>query len=173
MTGPCVVIGIDPGPIPGFVVLDLARDAMPAVEVVQCSHRAAPTVLAGLLTFAPDVPVHVQIETFVVGRASMRSGQHGAVTRDLVGRLREVWEGHDSTIRGRRGGHWFQRSAAQVKPWATDRRLQAAVCAGDTSLWLATAGMRHARDGARHALYCAVHDAGVSDPLSKEARNNR
>jgi hypothetical protein len=50
-----------------------------------------------------------------------------------------------------------------VKPWATDERLEAA------GLLDLTKGMRHARDAARHALFTAVKDGGVPDPLSKHA----
>jgi hypothetical protein len=51
-----------------------------------------------------------------------------------------------------------------VKPWATDERLAAA------GLLDPTKGMRHARDAARHALFCAVRDFGLPDPLSAKAR---
>lgn len=55
------------------------------------------------------------------------------------------------------------RPPALVKPWATDRRLEAA------GLMSATAGMPdHARDGARHCLYTACHDLGLRDPLSRK-----
>jgi hypothetical protein len=57
----------------------------------------------------------------------------------------------------------YARSAADVKPWATDTRLQAA------GLLDLTKGMRHARDAARHALFCAVCDFGLTDPLSRKA----
>jgi hypothetical protein len=58
----------------------------------------------------------------------------------------------------------FLRAAALVKPWATDRRLTAA------GLLDPTAGMGHARDAARHALYAAVHLQLTTDPLSKKTR---
>lgn len=153
------VIGIDPGPTPGMVVL------VPGIgpQVVQCSHTAAPAVLRALLYVEPQTPTVVQIERFVVGRASMRSSAAGEITRSQIGQLREVWEAYDSTRDGRLGGRWFERSASQVKPWATDTRLNA------SGLLEATKGMRHAKDAARHALYAAVHDAGRPDPLSKGA----
>ena len=53
------------------------------------------------------------------------------------------------------------RTAGEVKPWATDKRLHTA------GLLDLTAGMRHARDAARHALYSAVRDYGLPDPLSR------
>jgi hypothetical protein len=55
-----------------------------------------------------------------------------------------------------------RQTASAVKTWAGDARLQAA------GLLDVTAGMpRHARDGGRHALYCAVHHCGLPDPLSR------
>jgi len=153
-------IGVDPGPIPGFVHL-ARRGRHLEVDVLQCSARVAPSVLYMLLqdcrTSLGQAPALVQIERFVVGRRSSRSSTAGAgeQTRDLVGRLQREAEQQDNVaIR--------LRSAAQVKPWATDARLEAA------GLLDATKGMRHARDAARHALFAAVHDGGLPDPLSKE-----
>lgn len=162
MTGDLRVIGIDPGPVPGFVLLDWA-DGSPAIDVVQCSSRTAPTVLAALLEDRRATTV-VQIERFVVGHRASRSSTAGAgeATRELVGALQQIWEDRDSTEQGRLGGRWFQRSAANVKPWATDARLDAG------GLLEATKGMRHARDAARHALFAAVHDGGIPDPLSTQ-----
>lgn len=156
------VFGIDPGPVPGFVLIERGWPDACGVAVVQCSHEAAATVLAALLEDRRSA-TSVQIETFVPGRNARKAGQDSAITRDLIGQLRQIWEDFDGTASGRLGGHWFQRSASQVKPWATDHRLEAA------GLLEATKGMRHARDAARHALFCAVHDAGVPDPLSRKA----
>ena len=155
------VIGIDPGPIPGIVHLALRAGGRNIdVDVIQCTDRTAPLMLWALLDSARFVggtaPAIVAIEKFVVGRASMRSGRAGGVTRDLVGKLvREAEDQPSVTV--------LQRTASQVKPWATDTRLEAA------GLLEATKGMRHARDAARHALFCAVHDAGAPDPLSRKA----
>jgi len=159
------VIGVDPGPVPGIVLLRFGAGAFGVARVVQCDHLSAPIVFEALLNTDPYAPTYVQIERFVVGRRAGRSAHAsaGEVTRDLVGVLREVWEDHDATPKGRLGGHLWQRSAAAVKPWATDARLDA------VGLLDATKGMRHAKDAARHALFCAVHDAGLPDPLSKTA----
>lgn len=157
---PVQFIGIDPGPIPGIVLLRGATS-----HVVQCSASLAPAVLHALLEYDVGCPAVVQIEAFVPGRKARAAGQASAATRDLIGQLRQIWEDFDSTSDGRLGGHWFQRSAGEVKPWATDERLEAA------GLLEATRGMRHAKDAARHALFCAVRDGGIPDPLSK--RSNR
>lgn len=158
------VIGIDPGPTPGIVLLRFNDGPFAVAHVVQCTHLIAPTLFSALIGIDAVTPTIVQTEKFVVGRGSMKSGRPGGVTRDLVGALQEVFDEHDSGPLGRLGCRWFLRSAAQVKPWATDERLDA------VGLLEATKGMRHARDGARHALYAAVHDGKIPDPLSKKAR---
>lgn len=154
---PTRVIGIDPGPVPGFVAIDFAEGTRPAVSVVQCSADLGPDVLRALLLARTDAIVHVQIERFVVGRGSMRTGTAGALTRDLVGRLLEVVAVHHEVAPGT---YVYQRSAAVVKPWATDDRLEAA------GIYDRVKGMRHAKDAARHALFCAVHEGLAPDPLS-------
>lgn len=155
------MVGIDPGPIPGIVIIERGwADA--TTGAVQCTSALAPTVLAALLEDRRIATI-VQIEAFVPGRNARKAGHDSAVTRDLIGQLRQIWEDFDSTAHGRLGGHWFQRTAGEVKPWATDERLEAA------GLLEATKGMRHAKDAARHALFCAVRDGGVPDPLSRKA----
>jgi len=160
------VIGVDPGPTPGIVMLrwDLEDGGrMETPIVVQCNFDFAHHVLDRLLGAYAGATI-VQCERFVIGRKSMRAGAAGEATSTLIGELREVWEENDSTPNGRLGGRWFERSASQIKPWATDGRLAAA------GLLLPTTGMRHARDAARHALFAAVHDGKIPDPLSKRAR---
>lgn len=152
-------LGVDPGPTPGLVGLLIRDQKILARDVIQCSHEIAPAVVRGVLEEVRPgaVPTLVQIEAFVVGRASMRAAGPGQTTRDLIGRLHQElaeWEGVSV----------LERNAANTKPWATDARLEAA------GLLEACKGMRHARDAARHALYAAVKDGGLPDPLSKEYR---
>lgn len=147
------VIGIDPGPVPGLVSIVLSDS--PVIDVVQCTHRVAPDVLRFMLA-QTDLPTLVQIERFVVGRGSMKAGTAGTITRDLVGQLVEVTNVHREVVAETT---LFQRSAAAVKPWATDTRLEAA------GLDHHVKGMRHAKDAARHAMFCAVHEKHAADPL--------
>ncbi|WP_134740014.1 hypothetical protein [Nocardioides sp. 503] len=156
------VIGVDPGPVPGMVELRFVDGRLVGVEVVQCSHGIAAEVFSALLGSAYATPTLVQVERFVVGRSSMKSAEPGAITRDMVGALGLAFEDYDSTEKGRLGGRFLQRSASQVKPWATDARLEIA------GLLEATKGMRHAKDAARHALFAACNDGGIPDPLSKD-----
>lgn len=157
MTARCRVIGIDPGPVPGFVVLDYTGDQLEHIDVAQCSARIAPQLFVSLL--ARDRQNLVGIEQWVSRGRSGRSStsRAGQATRDLIGQLRQA-----PPFALVSPADWHARSAGQVKPWATDARLDVA------GLLEATKGMRHARDAARHALYTAVHDGGVPDPLSKK-----
>lgn len=153
------IIGIDPGPIPGLVMLT-PGPGKPRIDIVQCSAEIAPSMLWALLARQRDygtADTLVQIEKFVVGRGSMRSAGAGSKTRDLVGSLGLLAADQPNVL-------VVQRTASQVKPWATDERLDAA------GLLDATKGMRHARDAARHALFAAVKDCGFPDPLSRKAR---
>jgi hypothetical protein len=152
------VIGIDPGPVPGFVMLDYRDGQLLGADVVQCTYHAAPLILGAVLDDLEDHRTIIGLERFVVRGRSGRSAtsKAGEQTRDLIGTLIRV------------GGQvppesWHSRAAGEVKPWATDERLEAA------GLLDLTKGMRHARDAARHALFTAVKDGGVPDPLSKHA----
>lgn len=159
------IIGIDPGPIAGIVRLELAvnRPGMNLVaEGALLRDAQALQVTRGLISpvlqlLAREGRVAVAIERFVVGNRAARSATPtaGATTRDMIGEI-------DSYTRSL-GVPCARRAAADVKPWATDNRLEAA------GLLEATKGMRHARDAARHALFCAVKDYGLPDPLSRKA----
>lgn len=143
-----LVIGIDPGMTTGICVYDGSR-----ADLVQCTPGLVIPIVSSL--FAPiDQPVVLAVEKFVVGpRASRLSDPKAAqTTRNLIGALAELPRIHGEQVRV------VQRSASDVKPWATDVRLKAA------GIW--TKGMPHAHDAARHALFAAVRDCGIPDPLS-------
>jgi hypothetical protein len=55
------------------------------------------------------------------------------------------------------------RSAAEVKPWASDKRLERAGITGNSAVH---GKARDSYDAARHALYCAVWDGKMRDPLA-------
>jgi hypothetical protein len=152
------IVGIDPGPVTGIVRLFVAGRPDETVKLIradalQVTLGALIDVLAGLAYG----PATIAYERFVVGSRAGRSAAAGAGerTRSAIGAIEE-WanqQGHQTNA----------RSAANVKPWATDTRLAAAGLLEDTK------GMRHARDAARHALFCAVRDYGLPDPLSCKA----
>lgn len=150
-----IFIGVDPGPTPGIAVLVVWGNGTVTSDVVQCTAPVAGTIVRGFIE-AAQLPVTLAVERFVVGRASMRSSAAGAITRDLVGQLQQIAREGDVA--------YVERSASEVKPWATDDRL------AWVRLLEPTKGMRHARDGARHALFAAVKDGGLPDPLSKRGQ---
>jgi hypothetical protein len=166
MSPDLVVMGVDPGPIPGVAVLEYGIDDAGVYRLIeanalQVSHGLAATVATALIdqhTRGVRPPeLRVAVERFVVGGRSARSGtaKAGEQTRDLIGELRHVADV---------SGCWFiARSASEVKPWASDDRLAKA------GLMACTHQMRHSRDAARHALFAAVKDGRVPDPLSKGA----
>ncbi|GLW32257.1 hypothetical protein [Actinoplanes regularis] len=157
------VIGVDPGPLPGIVRLWLEYGAGPTHLLESEALQVTPRLILPTLNMlgAGDRST-VAVEQFVVGRRAARSStpSAGVITRTMVGVVTN-WATQNNL------GDWRRslrtRPAAEVKPWATDGRLEAA------GLLEATKGMRHARDAARHALFCAVRDYGLPDPLSRKA----
>jgi hypothetical protein len=139
------VIGVDPGQTTGICVLDGAYR-----DLVQTTPGLVLPIVRSVLFVAPDSVLAV--EKFVVGpRASrLSTPKAGQTTRELIGALVDLGN--------RLGVRVVQRSASDVKPWATDVRLKAA------GIW--TKGMPHAHDAGRHALFVAVKECGLPDPLS-------
>jgi hypothetical protein len=149
-----LVVGVDPGLTTGiFAVRYLEGTGLKPVAVqVHGSEGVIPLVQALIAQQPTDDPM-LAVEQFVVGaRASRSSSAHaGRVTRALIHELNDL------------AADVFTRSAALVKPWSSDRRLEAA------NFLDATKGMNHARDAARHALYAAVHAGIARDPLARKA----
>lgn len=152
------VIGVDPGQTTGVCVLD---DFGVYRDLLQCSPGLVLPVVRGLLDGHNPAPsgAVLAVERFVVGRRAARSSTPaaGALTRELVVALTEL--GRSLGLRV------ALRSAAEVKPWATNARLDAA------GLLALGKGMPHALDGGRHALFAAVADCGLPDPLSSRNRS--
>ncbi|MFI7678542.1 hypothetical protein [Actinophytocola sp. NPDC049390] len=152
------VLGIDPGGTTGLAVLDFP-DVYPVGE--EFGQLPPDRVLQLVLWWLRDAGHRVNlvaIEKFVVSRRSGRSStaQAGEQARLIIGGVAQLCQQH--------GVRLVQRPAGVVKPWATDRRLDAA------GLLAPTRGMGHARDAARHALYAAVRDLRLPDPLSTKER---
>ena len=155
------VIGVDPGVTTGIAVFEYDKDLgeRPTTAMYQADVVGAPWLLEQLVkehTLNGTVRYHavvIAVESYVAGRHG--KGAEGTVTREFVALC--------DLLASRYGAKLFRRPAAAVKPWATDARLHR------LGLLSATEGMRHARDAARHALFCAVHDFGVPDPLSRKA----
>lgn len=152
---PTLVIGVDPGPVVGICALSPARQGMgPVVMLAQADPDTALWLIKKQVTDWQNEcggEVHVVAERFVDGRRSARvAGRHGSQTaKNVLGALGSTYQ---RKLR--------LRSAADVKPWASDTRLAAA------GIQIANPStMRHALDAGRHALYSAVWDHGWPDPL--------
>jgi hypothetical protein len=158
MSLPALSIGVDPGPIPGIVAIFHG----PPLEarVFQSDPNSVVWLVRSLLDDAENdrLTVHLQVEKFVVGPRSAKSATAyaGQQTREMIGAVMAVSR--------RTNVHTVTRSASEVMPWASDRRLSA------VKLYTGTKGMPHARAAARHALFIAVRDGGLPDPLSADSR---
>ena len=157
-----IVCGVDPGPIPGVVGLLVENGQITDVQLAQVSAGIVGLTVGGIVMrwlngVEYGVPVLIAVERYVVGARSSRSSTPaaGRITRDMVGVIERCGEELGAVV--------VQRSASQVKAWATDDRLEAA------DIWIPK-GMRHAKDSARHALHAAVHAGHLPDPLSKNYR---
>ena len=130
------IIGIDPGPKPGLVVLHVCDEHIVRVTKID---GLAPGPSHGLADQLAQASL-VSMERFVLGRGTARKTKAGTeVTLAQVASLRELCE--------KMGVRLVQYPAGVVKPWATDDRLRAFGCY--------VTGNHH-RDAVRHALYAAV-----------------
>lgn len=146
------VLGADPGPTTGLAAISITNTRITDVNLMQVTHGIARPLVAWLLSSAHADRIVFAVERFVVGPRAARSAtpEAGRITRDLVGALHALAHARDARV--------IQRSAADVKPWATDVRLKA--------IGLEVfKGMPDAKDAARHALYSAVRDCSLPDPL--------
>lgn len=156
-------VGIDPGPVTGMCFLDYEDGRLVGRTVLQCEGATAPLFLKEYLE------IHVtsfpggrsigrrvaSVEKFVTGASAGSRGKNADVTRQLVMELAEVLEMYGYPVR--------IRSAADVKPWASNKRVAAGLNLTEKDL---VDKLRDGWDAARHCLYGA-HEAGViSDPLT-------
>lgn len=157
MTGLALVVGVDPGPIPGVAVLGVDRDKASVTQLIlQCEPDTVLTLVGNALTSSRRWELRVlAVERFVVGSraAHLATPKAAAITRDMVGAVAAVGLGVPGVL-------VVQRSASEVMRWASNKRLHAA------DLFTPTRGKPHARAAARHALYAAVRDCNLPDPLS-------
>jgi hypothetical protein len=143
------VLGVDPGPVTGIAWLCSGPGQRPLV--FQCNAAGA-YPLASWLLEASEGPARIICagERFITGRGAGARGANATATRQVISDLDRL-------------ARWHWRSAAEVKPWATDARLKAA------GLLEQCHGMPHAADACRHALFAMIHDCGMPDPLSRKA----
>lgn len=146
-----ITIGVDPGPTPGICVLGAGTPS-----VLQCDSASLLPIVGLLLEALQDEIVHLAVEQWAVGPISRTAGKAGRITREQIGEL-AAFESNRSPART----IVHLRTAAEVFPWASDKRL------AEACLYERSAGLPHARSAARHALYSHVRDSGAPDPLRR------
>jgi hypothetical protein len=164
-------IGCDPGPATGLCFLDYHEGRLVGRTLLQVIGPDAPVVLKGMLLAYYMLPASdavadrkrvdgrrvASVEKFVTGASAGSRGKNADVTRQLVMELAEVLQLFGYAVK--------IRPAADVKPWASDRRLAAAGVV--SSLKGMHGDMNHAYDAARHCLYGAREAGVIRDPLLK------
>ena len=142
MTGQRVgVLGLDPGPAPGVVVLELADGKVSGLLVVPAPPENVPELIRTRLGGLVDL---VALEKFLVSPGTARRTRGGS---ELAMSQAVTWK----QLAKSQGLPVQYLPAGTVKPWATDTKLKA------LGLYQPTAvGGGHHRDACRHALYMAA-----------------
>lgn len=152
-------LGTDIGPTTGMCLAVWSRSDYELLGVLALECTAAMSYYwLRIMSELPGWPRFraMAMEEFREGpRSKHLKGVSPVTMREQSGRLLSYCQDHELAVR--------VRPAAAVKPWATDKRLEAA------GLMAPTEKFTDARDAARHALYCAVADLGLPDPLSRTA----
>lgn len=155
-------VGVDPGPATGICLLDYDRGILAGRVLLQCDAGSAAVVLRELLIARKDTPVRKRVgsvEKFVTGASAGSRGTAADVTRQLVMELAEVLQLFGYAVK--------IRPAADVKPWATNKRLVAAgIAPSERGMH---GDMNHAYDGARQAVFGAKEAGIILDPLRRDA----
>ena len=159
------IVGIDPGPTSGVCFLDYDLEApqgdkIPVSAVLfQADAESVKAVLEAMLRDRTDPRVAKRfggIEAFRSGNSAGSKGKNADMTRQGVMVLTELLQLYGYSVK--------IRCAADVKPWATDKRLLAAGIKGASGIH---GKARDAYDGSRQGLYVARWDAFLRDPLEK------
>lgn len=160
------IIGVDPGGTTGVCCLDVRHNAVGETyrivhyDAVQCEPKGMRAVVLEMLEAHPHASaIRLAVEAWVRGHRSIANAHRdvGDMVADAIADARNI------QAEWARGRPWLsERPAGVVKPWATDKRLEAC------GLLARTRGMPHARDAARHALFSACRDVGLPDPLGRK-----
>jgi hypothetical protein len=150
-----VSLGIDPGPVPGMFLASWKPGKREAdwARAWQCDAGGATGLLGMILAAYGELITCGQVEEFRTLHGAGTRGKNASVTREQVITLSELARD--------RGVRLAVRHSSAVWSWATDKRLVAA------GLIEATVQLPHARAASRHCLFSAVHDGGLTDPLSR------
>lgn len=148
-----IIIGVDPGGTTGIFGLWLNNHTV--MDTYPAQSKGVETCLRIVQSLSTFGTMWLAVESFVVGPRAAKSASSaaGQEARDIITALK---------LR-HRGVRIYERPAVVVKRWATNQRLEAA------GLLAITTGMPHARDASRHALYSAVREGYLPDPLSRSA----
>lgn len=143
------VLGVDPGLTTGIAWYS----AVGTWHVAQCSPFLARRLLVAVLS--ETTGWHIGVERFVVRSRAGKSNSPEArdETLSLISFVEHLATKNDH--------HCTLRNAGDVKPWATDDRLD------EAGVLKLCKGMGHARDAARHALFTGVKAGLMTDPLSR------
>jgi hypothetical protein len=163
-------IGVDPGPATGLCLLEYTGGQLIGRTVLQCQGSTAVYTLKGLLLAYHGGGLGVRaktngkragsVEKFVTGRSAGSRGAAADVTRQLVMEFAELLQMFGYAV--------MIRPAADVKPWASDKRLVAARIADSAKDIPGSLG--HGWDAARHCLYGAREAGIAADPLRSKTR---
>lgn len=157
-------IGADPGPATGLMFMDYEDARLVGWSAITVPGQCAVVTLkAHILAYYAGNHVAKRvgsIEHFVTGQSAGSRGKAADVTRQLEMEIAEILQmfGYKTTI----------RPAADVKPWATDKRL---VAAGIPLSVVGRTEFRHAMDGGRHCIYGAREAGVIPDPLASVTRS--
>lgn len=150
-----IAIGIDPGVTSGICVLEYDMNRSLVTPILMQVNEAGFTPILNFLLSSRQGAV-VAIEKFVTGNSAGTKGKNADVTRELVTVANTLGElAHCHTV---------IRQASDVKLWASDKRLQKAGILTDSN----RTSVRHSLDAGRHALYAAVADLHMPDPLARK-----
>lgn len=156
-----VALGIDPGGTSGLFLgaWGLGRHRTPLLtRSWQCDMAATPELLEWILGRHGGIIGVVAIEAWDE-RGRKTAGFSASAMATLITDLHHIAAAGLGEVR--------IRPARDVKPWATDRKLDAAGLGSA----LFPAAMKHSRDAARHSLFAACKDLGLRDPQSRVRDN--
>lgn len=152
-----IIVGVDPGPMPGIGVIIEDRLAPRETKYFLCDAESLMGLVSNLFRAYPQYGRILACERFVVGARSSKLGNPQAAqkVRDQVGALESFAASQQIIFRS--------RSASEVKPWASPARLAKA------GFLLPKGCPTHVLDGIRHCVFAATADGKLPDPLSSRA----
>lgn len=147
MTPPEVaIVGIDPGPEPGVVVLWCSGGAVAHVDTYTDPWVALRNLQRG--PGMPELLVWVAVERFIVGRGTIRKTR--AASMETIAQAQDLYHAARALT-----PHVQFLPAAAVKPVVTDAKLTAYGVGALVPM------NRHQRDAARHALFMGLKHGAV------------